>query len=79
MDCAFETVEGVRLATHEDLKGFVVVISAMFANAHWILLDLITRVADFRPDVCELPPGEIVIGNRSEPSLVPFPSLQRMP
>lgn len=39
MDRALETVEIVGLATHDDLKGFVVVIPAMFANGHWRSFD----------------------------------------
>jgi hypothetical protein len=34
MDGAFETVESVSLAAHDDLKGFVVVVAAMLTNGH---------------------------------------------
>ena len=34
MDGALETVESVSLATHDDLKGFVVVVAAMLTNGH---------------------------------------------
>jgi hypothetical protein len=51
MDGALETIEIVGLTTHDDLKGFVVVIAAMFSNGHRILLDLITPLPIRSPSV----------------------------
>ena len=34
MDGALEAVESVSLAAHDDLKGFVIVVAAMFTNGH---------------------------------------------
>jgi hypothetical protein len=35
MDGAFEAVEDVRLASHDDLEGFVIIIPTYFTSSHF--------------------------------------------